>query len=366
MSKPITGVPPLSLDGPNFPDDFGSGPRTEEVLHELPSEYTETREQLVMLDEAVRIGQDEGGGPAAAAASALEDRDTAVSHESNLRQAASDPRAGVTSEQLAASKSAKERASARHVTAMQRDQAVISKLTAARAVRSKVFSHVLATLRSQAGNGPGALQYFQDAETSAEAGTLAIMAAKPAPPVKRILQMVGLAKGETEFADPNAAIHDCRVEINRLRSERKGIEAEHAPIEELRRQAVMKVETLARTTAVKVAVDKNGNVDVLFPKRPTGVTAVDGTRLGVVDVEGLLAHFFRDQVLEDIDRSLDQQFADSEGMTAAQKRKELARIDAEVLAAERVEAAAGWQLVKAGSPASFRADLSPRAILGLA
>lgn len=365
MSKPITGVPPLSLDGLNLPDDFGSGHRIEEVLHEVPEEYGETREWMVLLDEAVRIAQDDRSGAAAAAASALEDRDRAVGHEANLRQAASDPRAGVTSEQLAAAKSAKERASARHVAAMQREMEAISRLTAAQTVRSKVFSHVLATLRGQAGNGPGILQFFEDAETNAEAGIMAIMAAKPAPPVKRILQLVGIAKGETEFADPNAAIHDCRVEINRLRSERKGVEAEHEPIEELRRQAVVRLETLARTTAVKVRVGREG-VDLVFPQRPTGVTAPDGARLGAVDVEGLMAHFFKDQVLADIDRSLAEQFDGSEGLTRAQKRAELKRIDAEILAVERVEAAAGWQLVKAGEPASFRADLSPRAIIGLA
>lgn len=362
-SNRIVGVPPLDMDGANFNLD-SDGPRLEEVLRELPEQHVETREQLTLLDEAVRIAQDDYIGAKAATASALEDRDAAKVHLANLQRAATDPNSGVTSEQLAAARSALERANARHAAAMQKEVEALSRLTAAKAARARVYRHVLAALRKQASDGTGSLMFFDDVEGSAAAGSLALMTKKPSPPTKKILELFGLSKGETEFADPNRAIRDCRVEANRLRSERKGVEAEHEPVDEIRRQATIKVETLARTTAVRVHVDKDG-VDLVFPKRPTGVTAPNGERLQAVDVEGLMAHYFRDQILADVDRSISDQFDGSPGMTRAEKRKELTRIDAEILAVERVEAAAGWQLARAGEPAGFRADLDPRAILGL-
>lgn len=362
----------------NLEDDGSLGPPLDDMMRllhervEASAETEELRERLALIDEAPRVLGDTRHGAQAAAASAREDVERSTTHEANLRRDLADHRLTADQReallvQLADARARLERDRKRAAAADAADATALSAVSEARVVRKRTFTELRKLLTANPGNGIGPLQFVLDPVASGAAGLLTHIATRPVPRGKRMLERVRFAEPKKEFADPDAAVHECQIEINRLRSERQGVAAEHAPVAELREMALRRARTLGRTSQVRVVVDKNGGVDLLFPERPLGVTTPGGTKLGVTDAAGLVCALFPDLVEEAIDRSLGEQFGDEPGLSAAEKRTRLAELDAQLLAVERVEAAAAWQTARSsGEPVRFRPDLSPKAILSLA
>ncbi|SMH43471.1 hypothetical protein [Mesorhizobium australicum] len=362
----------------NLEDDGSLGPDYDDVmrlLHERVESSPETeelRERLALVEEAPRVLGDARLGAQTAAASAREDVERSTVHEANIRRALTDNR--LTTEQrealqaqLSDARARKERDQKRAAAADAADTKALSAVGDARVVRKAVFTDLRRRLTANPGDGLGQLQFVLDPVASGAAGLLTHITTRPVPRGKRMLERVRFAEPKKEFADPDQVEQDCRVELNRLRSEREGVAAEHAPVEELKAKALLRARTLGRTSGIRVVVGKDGNVTLAFPQRPLGLTAPSGAKLGTTDAEGLICALLPDLVEAAIDRSLAEQFDVDGGMTAGEKRTRLQEIDAQLLAVERIEAAAGWQKAHdTGEPVRFRPDLNPRAILGLA
>lgn len=363
----------------NLEDDGSLGPPLDDVmrlLHERVEASPETeqlRERLALIDEAPRVLGDTRRGTQAAAASAREDVERSTVHEANLRRDLADNRLTADqrealSAQLADARARLEQDRKRAAAADAADMKALSAVSDARTVRKNVLTDLRRRLTANPGKGIGPLQFVVDDAASGDAGLLAHIAKKPQGKVKRGLAMVGLAEPATkEFADPAQVEHDCHVKLNRFRSEWDGVKADHEPVEELKRKAMLKRDTYGRTSPIRVVVDKDGGVDLAFPRTPLGITAPSGAKLGTVDVAGLICALLPEMVEAAIDRSLAEQFDPTEGMTASEKKARLRELDEQILAVERIEARAGWQKARdTGSPVQLRPDLSTRAILGLA
>ncbi len=363
----------------NLEDDGSSGPDYDDTIRLLrerfePSPETEELyERMALIDEAPRVRDDAFQGTQTTAASAREDVERSTIHVANLQRELANPR--LTLEQLEALSAKLADARARLERDQKRaaaaDEATMKGLAVrgdAKVVRKNVFTFARKLATANPGDGLGPLQFVPDPVASADAGLLVDIAMKPVPRTKGMLERVGLAEpAQREFADTKQVKHDCHVKLNGFRSKREGIKFEHAPVPELKAKAILKRDTLGRTSPIRVVVDKDGTVDLVFPQRPLGVTTAGGTKLGTVDAAGLVCALFPDLVEAAIDRSLDEQFGDEPGLTAAEKKAELKRIDEAILAVERIEAAAEWQRARdTGEPVRFRPDLPPKAILGLA
>jgi hypothetical protein len=84
-----------------------------------------------------------------------------------------------------------------------------------------------------------------------------------------------------------------------------------------------------------------------------------------VDVLGLLAWLFRDQLVEKINRELDQDSDDEHSLSQEARQEAQATIDADLLDIERQLAALTWQMRRDGMNIEFD-KISPLAILGVA
>lgn len=363
----------------NLEDDGSLGRPPDDILRLIDErvEPSDDLQQLVehveLLYDAHRALDDDVASAQGGAANVASDLEDAVGHEGNIQARLATPNLTLNDrEQLRAqlndAMARTERVRKRKATADEKVMVAIARRGNARVAYKNVSNDLWRRLTANPGQGIGPLQFVLDPVASGAAGSLVDIAMKPQGKVKRGLAMVGLAEPATkEFANPAQVEHDCRVEVNRLRSEREGVAAEHAPIEELRAKALLKARTLGRTSGIRVVVGKDGAVDLAFPERPLGVTTPGGTKLGTVDAAGLVCAMFPDLVEAAIDRSLSEQFDADAGMTSPEKKKRLREIDEQILAVERIEAAAGWQHAReTGEPVRFRPDLDPRAILGLA
>lgn len=87
----------------------------------------------------------------------------------------------------------------------------------------------------------------------------------------------------------------------------------------------------------------------------------------VADAKSIAAWLAHEMLVDEVTKQIDGLYADDPPVaTAAEKRAAIAKIDARILDAERLEAAALWESRKKGNePIAWRADLDVRALLGI-
>jgi hypothetical protein len=97
-------------------------------------------------------------------------------------------------------------------------------------------------------------------------------------------------------------------------------------------------------------------------------TSANGEYLRIPDVEALLARLAPDALAEALEDAVEQAYASEPlALSAAERRSTLAKLKAELLAAERLEVEAILALRKGGATGiAFRPDTNPKAILSVA
>jgi hypothetical protein len=85
----------------------------------------------------------------------------------------------------------------------------------------------------------------------------------------------------------------------------------------------------------------------------------------IPNAHGILIWMIKDQILERLNREIDECADPKNSLTPDQRVKLTAEIKKEILAAERVEAAVEWEAMQAGEVPAFRHDANPRAILNV-
>jgi len=177
-----------------------------------------------------------------------------------------------------------------------------------------------------------------------------------------------------------ATVESIRAEIDGLLAQRDRLDTALPPIEEARAQLRRDFDRLAGNG---IGIDLEVNVSDLSGRgRPPAVRlALPKERVAhirrhddpgypptVTSAVGIVAAVLGDQIWKVIDDQITAFYAANKHLvrTEAERRRELARIDTEILALSRVEAELGWRAIANGERAAFRSDLDPRAVLGIA
>lgn len=169
--------------------------------------------------------------------------------------------------------------------------------------------------------------------------------------------------------------HDGAFKLAKAVTRPRSIEAARERIEELKKQrAAVSIAPIPRdqyVTAAKVALDRAAKTGETFfdprirsddPFRLISIINIDGRATGI-GAGALLLSLFRDEVLVKLESMIPPD--GPETLTEEQRAKKLAKIDADLLQAEREEEAFieaadadGWRIAR-------RSDANPLAILGI-
>jgi len=131
------------------------------------------------------------------------------------------------------------------------------------------------------------------------------------------------------------------------------------------------VDTFAKRARLGVTVSPQSCPRIDWPTVAVeGVMSTRGStnRVLIPDVPALLCRFAREEVLTELFAALEVQY-EGVGKTYEphERKRELKRIDAAILEAERIECEAIWEAIKSGDTSlRFRADTDVRALLGVA
>jgi hypothetical protein len=176
-----------------------------------------------------------------------------------------------------------------------------------------------------------------------------------------------------------ATVESIRANIDELLAQRDQLDTALPPIDEARNQLRRDFDRLAGDG---IGIDLEVNVSDLsgrgrppavrlsLPKERVAHTRSDnpGYPPSVTSAVGIVAAVLGDQIWKVIDDQITAFYAANKHLvrTEAERRKEIAQIDAKVLDLSRVEAQLGWDAIASGGKASFRADLDARVVLGIA
>lgn len=188
----------------------------------------------------------------------------------------------------------------------------------------------------------------------------------PAPILDVTLVETGLPKGKPEeIVD---AQRDKRVTLG---EERTDVLNAYDPAEMVKNSLRNQVDALDRSARIGVSINPQSRPKIEWPTQVLdGVTTSRASmnRIHFPDVPALLCRFNREAVLAELFAAVDAQY-ESVGKTYEphERKRELKRIDAAILEAERIECEAIWQAIKAGDTSlRFRPDTDIRALLGIA
>jgi hypothetical protein len=165
---------------------------------------------------------------------------------------------------------------------------------------------------------------------------------------------------------PKGATIQGQAEVVRsLKKERGATDAALPPIDGAKRQVRGKVAMMAQGFE---AIVVDGQVRIRPPiEQVKGVELTSpGMLASVTDAAALVAWLAPDKVIEHLEAQLDADYAGQLSLSDEEKRKRLADLDAKILAAERIEAELVWQAIERGESITFRPDIDPRAVLGIA
>jgi hypothetical protein len=177
-----------------------------------------------------------------------------------------------------------------------------------------------------------------------------------------------------------ATVESVRASIDEMLAQRDKLDTALPPIDEARAQLRRDFD---RLTGDGIGIDLEVNVSDLSGRaRPPAVRLSlpkervahirrhddPGYPPSVTSAVGVVAAVLGDQLWRMVDDRLTAFYSVNKHLvrTEAERRKEIAQIDAKVLDLSRVEAAIGWRDIAAGGKANFRADLDPKAVLGIA
>jgi hypothetical protein len=173
--------------------------------------------------------------------------------------------------------------------------------------------------------------------------------------------------GEIAAAEIAGRLAATRADIAGLKIELTKNRSAPLPAAEANRIAAEQVERLAARASFNVGalIDKGAALD--FPKLSPHLAShlFGNARVGVVDVEALLARLFRPQILRAIQEDIDELAEDEIALLPGEKRQRLAFLEAKLLEGERLEEALIVAAEKVGLNMARRADADPRAVLGV-
>jgi hypothetical protein len=185
-----------------------------------------------------------------------------------------------------------------------------------------------------------------------------------------------LAKGQT----PVEAVEACRNRMGELASEKRDVLKQPLPFEDALARVIADVDAEARSIDVRPAMrlkaqasewvtprvkrkpDAQGHIE--FPSR---AEIVEGGRHVEMDQgNALICWVFRNQVIERCTAELKKQYGNAKGVSAEERARRVAEIDAAILAEERREEAYIRMAEDAGQTIWRRPLANPLAVLGVA
>jgi len=176
-----------------------------------------------------------------------------------------------------------------------------------------------------------------------------------------------------------ATVESVRANIDEMLAQRDKLDTALPPIEEARAQLRRDFDKLAGD-GIGIDLEINHSdlsgrarpphVRLSLPKERVAHIRSDnpGYPPTVTSAVGIVAAVLGDQIWKVIDDQLTAFYAANKHLvrTEMERRKEIAQIDAKVLDLSRAEAQLCWDAIAGGGKASFRADLDPKAVLGIA
>lgn len=192
-------------------------------------------------------------------------------------------------------------------------------------------------------------------------------------PLEGIAPEVEIMRPKLSEGDLHAIVDKQRAEVARLK--READDVDHTPdrIESVKRRARQQLEELAARGAPVVSGAGEAGVRLSIQPPLMDIGAEPGHSSGGLipkahDALALLAWAIPDKVMEAVEASIDEAYLGVDVQLDPHERQRRRReIKAAILAAERIECEARWQLIEAGDETiRFRPDCDPRAILGIA
>lgn len=204
--------------------------------------------------------------------------------------------------------------------------------------------------RQELFNLVNAVQTWVRALPPAEIAPLEIVAA-PAPPSL-------LADGDQSLT-PEAAVMRIRSQLGDLTVERMAAASAPRPKDEIRAQAHAQMAKLAAAARPVLRLER-GRAEVVFGD-PRG-----GFEVGAAWVAGLIALVYPGAMADEVDRLIDAAVPDDAAtMTEFEQQAELARLDTEIDALQRVEEALIEAAFSQNVDILRRPNASPDAVLGV-
>lgn len=320
----------------------------------------QVRDRLVIMSDRIRDMATELDGADGRIASAADDVKRAKINLGVAEQNSLDPGTTVTEAQIDALREVAAKAQAR----LQAANAAHTKLIAE---RNAVREALVAARRYLAG------KKVRPTSGSTLTDPAAADAASKPPRFDVALVSVDLPEGS-----PADIVRAQRRELARLRAERKEVDEAPLPASVVKQHLREEIEDKAEDAAPRIEIGRvrrtgdggleTRNVAVEWPSTPIRGTLDDyGRGLRIADAVALVYRLHKDAIIADIERAVDEEYAGIElALEPYERTKRLKQIDAQILQAERIEAEAVWRGIAAGAAVSFRADIAPKAVLGVA
>jgi hypothetical protein len=191
----------------------------------------------------------------------------------------------------------------------------------------------------------------------------------------------GMPRGcDAEEAEPpkvkangnlSAAIEAERHRVRELRADAHRITSSPYPAADSKRRMREAIENLAargRPSVARMVEQGAGEIDFadeqyrvpVFTDREAGIAA-----LAIPDVLGLIAFLFKPALIAALDSEISSESDDGSALSEKQRAEQLAQIETDILAHERIEAALVWSAQVQGIGIEQRPDISVLALLGL-